>query len=105
MKTLKISIILFLSYFLATSLYGQTFNKFTSSPEYTIPEMTTFFETASKSYKTGIDSMKTFFPVFWSELSQKEQKAFLDLANQMLMKKMKPFPHFATFIKTYHIFV
>jgi len=105
MKTLKISIILFLSYFLASSLYGQTFNKFTSSSEYTIPEMTTFFETASKSYKTGIDSMKTFFPVFWSELSQKEQKAFLDLANQMLMKKMKPFPHFATFIKTYHIFV
>ena len=103
MKKIQIYLILFIV-FASRPIFSQTPKSFSSSAENTIPEMTSFFESANKSYKIGIDSMKTFFPEFWSVLSMKEQKAFLDLANQMLKKKMNPFPHFATFIKTFHIF-
>ncbi len=94
--------LLFCVFFVFTqNVKSQVFNSFSSQPEYTIPEMLSFFESASKSYKDGIDSMKTFFPIFWGNLSEKEQKAFIEIANRMLKKKMKPFPHFATFISTY----
>lgn len=105
MKKISIIFCLFFTFYVSHTSYGQTFTSFSSQAENTIPEMLAFFETSSKSYKDGVDSMKTFFPIFWSELSSKEQKAFLELANKMLKKKMKPFPHFATFISTYHSFV
>ena len=86
MKKIQIYLILFIV-FASRPIFSQTPKSFSSSAENTIPEMTSFFESANKSYKIGIDSMKTFFPEFWSVLSMKEQKAFLDLANQMLKSR------------------
>ncbi len=105
MKKVGIILSLFFTIYFSQKTFGQTFTSFSSHPENTIPEMLTFFAGASDSYKDGIDTMKNFFPIFWSNLSGKEQTAFIDLANKMLKKKMKPFPHFATFITTFYTFV
>ncbi len=105
MKKINLIFCILFSFYFMHELKSQTFNSFSSQAEYTIPEMLSFFEGANKSYKSGIDSMKVFFPIFWSNLSTEEQKAFIEIANQMLKKKLKPFPHFATFINTYYVFV
>ena len=105
MKKIGIVISLIFTLSILKNIYSQTFTSFSSQPENTIPEMLAFFSGASDSYKDGIDTMKKYFPVFWSQLSGKEQTTFIELANKMLKKKMKPFPHFATFINTYYAFV
>ena len=69
--------LLFCVFFVFTqNVKSQVFNSFSSQPEHTIPEMLSFFESASKSYKDGIDSMKTFFPIFWGNLSEKNKSIY-----------------------------
>ncbi len=104
MKKIGLIFSVFFLFYFSQKSFSQQIKSFSPYPEETIPEMLTFFSQASASYKIGIDSMKKFFPTFWSELSKKEQDVFIELSNKMLKKRMKPFPHFAVFIKTYYSF-
>lgn len=84
---------------------SQTVKKFSSNTDSTVAEMTVFLQAVSKSYSKSADSLCAFFAEHWPEWSVAQQQAFLDLSNQMLKKRWKPFPHFNALIRTYHTFV
>ena len=83
----------------------RTVKKFSPNTDSTVVEMTAFLTAVSKSYNKDADTLVQFFSEHWPEWSSAQQVSFLQLANQMLQKRLKPFPHFKAFIHTYNSFV
>ena len=83
----------------------RTVKKFSPNTDSTVSEMTVFLKAVSKSYTKDADTLSLFFSEHWPEWSSAQQVSFLQLANQMLQKRLKPFPHFKAFIHTYNSFV
>ena len=84
---------------------SRTVKKFSPNTDSTVVEMTAFLTAVSKSYNKDADTLVQFFSEHWPEWSSAQQVSFLQLANQMLQKRLKPFPHFKAFIHTYNSFV
>ncbi|MBP5613176.1 MAG: hypothetical protein J6X35_03390, partial [Bacteroidales bacterium] len=84
---------------------SQTVRKFSPNTDSTVSEMTVFLKAVSKSYNKDADTLSLFFAEHWPEWSYSQQQSFLKLANQMLQRRLKPFPHFKAFIHTYQAFV
>ena len=79
---------------------SRTVKKFSPNTDSTVVEMTAFLTAVSKSYNKDADTLVQFFSEHWPEWSSAQQVSFLQLANQMLQKRLKPFPHFKAFIHT-----
>lgn len=91
--------------FLLDSIQAQALKNFTNDPTITVAELTNFFAADAKSQKEIIEPLMKKFPASWSQFTDQEQLAFIEVANAMLKKKMHPVPHFTNFIQTYIAFV
>lgn len=102
-KRLPILIILILS---SIALQGQRFTSFTNNPELTVEEMKALFATASPDRKKESEAVMVRFEEFWNGpwLTGEMQDEFIQDANVMLNKKMRPYPHFNSFINAYMAF-
>lgn len=86
--------------------YSQRFDSFSSSTTETVAEMKAFFATAPGDRKKESDEMMTRFEEFWASpwLNQSIMEDFIETSNQLLAKKMRPYPHFKSFINAYIAF-
>ena len=78
--------------------------KFSGNLDSTVSEMNRLLESVSKSYKKDADTLQLFFAERWEQWSASQRSTFVELGNQMLKKKMKPFPHFKAFVHTCDLF-
>lgn len=88
----------------AVDAQSRTVKKFSSNTDSTVVEMTDFLKAVSKSYNKDADTLTAYFAEHWPEWSSAQQHSFLDIANYMLKRRLKPFPHFKAFIHTYQAF-
>lgn len=95
----------FLLFFFSSQ--AQRFNSFSENPSVTILEMEQFMETLPKEKQTEAKKLVEQFTAFWNNPfnSHEMQLSFIDVANAMLKKRMRPFPHFEDVIGVYSIFV
>lgn len=73
---------------------------FSYNTDSTVAEMTRLLESVSKSYKKDADTLQLYFSEQWDLWSSSQRSTFIALGNQMLKKRMKPFPHFKAMIHT-----
>jgi len=84
----------------------QRFTSFSNDHSKTPEEMKEFLSTVSKDHQKDINLLTEEFNLFWTTAADNEvQDAFLEEANKMLHKKMRPYPHFYAYIKAYIAFV
>ncbi|MDR2410279.1 MAG: hypothetical protein LBE13_19520 [Bacteroidales bacterium] len=99
---MKKKALLFFSFIsVSVSCWGQHVSSFSSNPDFTVKELTAFFETTSKAHKDVAEQMIKEFPLFWNSIADQEQLVFIELSNLMLKRKMNPVPQFSDFILTY----
>jgi len=86
---------------------AQRFTSFSANPSLTVEEMKTFYSTAPEDRKKEGDVIVAKFTEFWNSpwLSSDMQEDFINTANIMLKKKMRPFPHFKSYIDAYISFI
>lgn len=98
MKRLFITLILISVTIVCTA---QRISSFSGDFEQTVAEMKALFQTASSDNKKEADEIMAAFEVWWSNpfLSGEMQRDFIELSNQMIAKKYRPFPHFKAFIQ------
>lgn len=104
MKRLLLLTTLLLSLFL---LQAQRFNSFSANPAVTIEEMKQFLSSGPPEKQNEANKLLEQFTVFWNNPfnTNESQLAFIDVANAMLKKRMRPFPHFELLIDAYAAFV
>lgn len=93
-------------FFLSFVLNAQRFNTFSTNPALTIEEMKQFMETLPKEKQSEANKLVEKFSTFWTSpsLNNAMQLSFIDVANAMLKKRMRPFPHFDKVIDVYIAF-
>lgn len=84
---------------LVIGLFGQRTSKFSTNYEAFFMELTSFFEGVEKKEekKEGKEIIEKFTLV-WQALSPQKKDAFIANCNRMIDRKMRPFPHFKTYI-------
>ena len=87
-------------------LNAQRFNSFSTNPALTVEEMKQFMETLPKDKQSEANKLVEKFSTFWTSpsLNNERQLSFIDIANAMLKKRMRPFPHFDDLIDVYIAF-
>lgn len=99
----------FLFVFILSSFfsYSQRFTSFSQDPVNTIEEMKEFFATAPDERKKESEVILLQFEEFWNSafLSNDAQEAFIEVSNSMLKKKMRPYPHFKSYLEAYNAFI
>lgn len=95
----RLIIFLFLQTLLLTS-FAQKFSFFSDNKELTIEEMKSFLSEVPKEKQKEADKLLDEFTKFWLEsgATEENQDAFIEISNQMLKRKMRPFPQFNAFI-------
>ncbi|HNY62080.1 MAG TPA: hypothetical protein PLH70_00085 [Bacteroidales bacterium] len=88
-------------------LFGQRFSTFSTNPSLTVEEMKQFFETLPQDKQKEANQLHEKFVQFWENpfQSDESQLVFIDVANTMLQKRMRPFPHFESVINAYLVFM
>lgn len=104
MKRLLLFFTLFLLFFFTQA---QRFNSFSNNPAVTIQEMEQFMQTLPKEKQNEAKKLVEKFTIFWNHPfnSNDMQLSFIDIANAMLKKRMRPFPHFEDVIDVYSVYV
>lgn len=89
-----------------SSVNGQRFTSFSGDPGTMVDEMKEFFATAPADRKKESDLVMRRFTEFWDGpwLTVEMQDHFMNTANVMLKRKMRPYPHFRAFIDAYAAF-
>ena len=93
--------------FLICSMQAQRFSSFSSSPTETVAEMKALFATAPSERKKESEALLVRFETFWNNASQTKEMTdnFIEISNQMLTKKMRPYPHFKSFMEASFAFL
>ena len=104
MKRFLFLLIFSTSFFL---LFGQRFSTFSTDPSLTVEEMKQFFATLPQDKQKEANRLHEKFVQLWENPFQthESQLAFIDVANTMLQKRMRPFPHFESVINVYLVFI
>lgn len=91
----------------AWGLQAQRFTSFTENPAYTIEEVKTYLETVPKERQKEADALLKRFTEFWNSpwMDDESQDIFIEVANKMLKKRMRPFPHFQSYVEAYAAFM
>lgn len=87
-------------------LSGQRFSTFSADPSLTVEEMKQFFATLPQDKQKEANKLHEKFVQLWQNpfQSNESQLVFIDVANSMLQKRMRPFPHFESVIDAYLVF-
>ena len=95
----RLIIFLFFQALILTS-FAQKFSFFSDNKELTIEEMKSFLSEVPKEKQKEADKLLDEFTKFWLEsgATEENQDAFIEISNQMLKRKMRPFPQFNAFI-------
>lgn len=103
MKKLLLLIVVLCS---AWMLQAQRFQSFSTNPDQTVAEMKQYLSTVPKDRQKEADALLEDFTTFWTTSADYEvQQAFIEEANKMIKKNMRPFPHFQSYIHAYMAFV
>lgn len=88
-------------------LQAQRFNSFSENPSITIEEMKEFLSTSPSEKQSDVKKLLEEFTIFWNNPfnSYESQLSFIDVANAMLKKRMRPFPHFELLVSAYSAFM
>ena len=88
-------------------LQAQRFTTFTENPAYTIEEVKSYLSTVPKERQKEADALMARFTEFWNSpwMDDESQDVFIDVANKMLKKRMRPFPHFQAYVEAYAAFM
>jgi len=102
-KKLFLSIFLFLNITVITS---QNLKNFSKDPQKTVAEVKELFKTNDKETKEKSDKFCVAFELYWisPSISAFQKDNFIRIANLMLNKKMRPYPHFENYINTFMAF-
>lgn len=86
---------------------AQRFTAFTDNPSYTVEEVKTYLSEVPKERQKEADALLEQFTEFWNSpwIDEDAQETFIEVANKMLKKRMRPFPHFQAYVKAYAAFV
>ncbi len=97
-------LLLFVSF--AFCSYGQRFSVFSTDPSLTVSEMKEFFATAPSEKKKEAEIVTKLFEEFWNNpfVGSEMQDQFIEVANVMMKRKMRPFPYFEAYINAYVAF-
>jgi hypothetical protein len=103
MRPFFLVICLFLASFLANA---QKFNGFSGDVAKTVVEVKAFLETASKDRQKEGDELVKQFEALWNTggIAAPIQRDFIENANQLIDKKLRPFPYFKAFMVAYLAF-
>ncbi len=104
---MKRFVLLFTLLIVVFSGYSQRFSSFSVNPSLTIEEMKQFFESLPKEKQSEANKLLEQFTLFWNnpQNSNELQLSFIDVANAMLKKRMRPFPQFEDVIQVYSVFI
>ncbi|MCQ2271254.1 MAG: hypothetical protein MJZ72_00470 [Bacteroidales bacterium] len=86
---------------------AQRFTVFSDNPSYTVEEVKTYLSNVPKERQKEADALLAQFTEFWNSpwMDEEAQETFIDVANRMLKKRMRPFPHFQAYVDAYAAFV
>ncbi|MBR4786767.1 MAG: hypothetical protein IK013_02660 [Bacteroidales bacterium] len=85
---------------------AQRFTSFSTNPDQTVEEMKVFFSSVPKERQKEASALLDEFNLFWTtSVDYETQEAFIEAANKMVKKKMRPIPHFQALIHAYSAFV
>ena len=103
----RILFIISILIFSCMGLKAQRFTSFTENPAYTIEEVKTYLSTVPKERQKEADALLARFTDFWNSpwMEDEAQDVFIDVANKMLKKRMRPFPHFQAYVDAYAAFM
>lgn len=90
----------------SVSIFAQRVNSFSENPAYTVEEVKTYLSSVPKERQKEADELLERFTAFWNSpwLDNETQETFIDVANKMLKKRMRPFPHFKAYVEAYAAF-
>ncbi len=101
--------IFLLTVILISSFYcaAQRFTAFSPDPSQTIEDMKEFSATVPKEKQKEAALLVEEFTAFWNspEMDYEFQENFIKVANQMLKKHLRFFPHFKSYIHAYQAFL
>ena len=106
---MKKRILLIMSIFLicSWSAYAQRLGSFSDNPANTIEEVKTYLSSVPKERQKEADALLKDFSEMWNSpwMDDESQETFINVANKMLSKRMRPFPHFKAYIEAYAAFI
>lgn len=90
-----------------SGLKAQRFTGFTDNPAYTVEEVKTYLSSVPKERQKEADALLERFTQFWESpwMDEDAQNVFIDVANKMIKKRMRPFPHFQAYVEAYAAFI
>lgn len=102
---MKRFLILTLTLCLTLLAQAQRFNSFSNDPQKTVEEMKEFLSTVPKDRQKEASELLEIFTNMWqNELYDDAQVAFIEEANKLLKHKLRPIPHFQSYINSFAAF-
>lgn len=102
---MKKYIILIITLCLTVFVQAQRFTSFSKDPEKTVEQMKEFLSTVPKDRQKEASELLESFTTMWqTELTYDAQIAFIEEANKLVKKKMRPIPHFQSYIRSFSAF-
>ncbi|MDR2867939.1 MAG: hypothetical protein LBV46_00155, partial [Bacteroidales bacterium] len=96
----------FILFAVSSSLFAQRFSGFSGNISLTPTEVKEFMATDSKDRQKEADDIAKQFEKAWisGKISPQIQQDFIDVANHLVNKKMRPIPHFQALWNAYQAF-
>ena len=102
---MKKHIILIVALCLTVFAQAQRFTSFTGDTEKTVDEMKQFFSTVPKDRQKEVSDLMNEFSNMWNEdLNDDAKMAFIEEANRLIKHKLRPIPHFQSYIHGFSAF-
>ncbi|MCQ2284194.1 MAG: hypothetical protein MJZ57_04770 [Bacteroidales bacterium] len=84
---------------------AQRFTSFSNDPSLTVEEMKQFLSTVPKDRQKEANDLLDAFTIMWeNDLYADAQMAFIEEANKLVKHKLRPIPHFQSYVQSFAAF-